>query len=385
MIYLHTRQLIKKFYLFVRKGLLSAFSGFRKQRAGGAFPPPDGRILILSQRRLGDAVLSLPLFPALKGRFPASSITVLANASIREVFDLCPEVHHVMPVQRGESPGQWARLIREVRKNRFHLVIDLNTDGSLFSGLIAGLSGAEVSIGYEGAGRGIFFDEVLPEPQEEMHLTDLVLSTLAPLGVEHPSRQVVLSLPEEEREIRSGALWRREDVDDLPLLGIHPGATHPTQRWPLEYYAELADKVIETGLGRVILCGGPGDGELIRKVRDRMRERPKIAPPFCSLTEFAALLSRLDYLVCNNSGPLHLACAVGTKTVSFMGPTRAGQWWPAGEGHIVFRRDDLPCIGCNLGRCKMRAHDCMRSVSPEEVFDRIRSRIMNEPKAPQKI
>lgn len=369
MIYYRFRAFLKTMFLSFRKGSLLLLSRFRTGKPARRVPGRPDRILVISQRRLGDAVLSLPVFSALRGRCPEAQIIVLCPPAVRGVFDLCSEVDDVMvDAGRGSLLGV-GKIFRVLREKALDLVIDLNTDGSLFPALLVGLSGAGFSIGYGQDGRGVFFDESFPAPSEEEHTVERLLVLLEPLGIENPSREVRLVLPEGKRKSFSPAIQTGEGEENLPLVGVHPGATHWTQRWPVEYFAELADELIVHGPARVILCGGPSDWEAIRRVQERMRTTPDVAPPFPSLREFAFFLARLDLLVCNNSGPLHLACAVGTKTFSFMGPTRAAQWWPRGSGHHVFRRNDLPCIGCNRGYCSTGGHDCLRGILPGDVFE----------------
>ena len=85
---------------------------------------------------------------------------------------------------------------------------------------------------------------------------------------------------------------------------------------------------------------------------------------------WAALLQRMDILICNNSGPMHIAAAVGTPTISFMGPTQYPRWKPWGEGHIIVRKN-IPCIGCNNGFCRIKTHECMQRIEVSEVMQHL--------------
>ena len=88
-----------------------------------------------------------------------------------------------------------------------------------------------------------------------------------------------------------------------------------------------------------------------------------------------ALIQHCRLLVCNNSGPLHLATALGTPTVSLMGPTLPDRWWPRGEGHLVIRKD-LPCMPCNEGFCRIKTLDCMNQITVEEVLDAVGKQVL---------
>jgi heptosyltransferase-2 len=114
----------------------------------------------------------------------------------------------------------------------------------------------------------------------------------------------------------------------------------------------------------VILFGGPADEGLVQRIQSRMSGTTlKVVTP--DIRWFAALLSNCRLLVCNNSGPLHVASALGIPTVSFMGPTVKELWSPLGEKHTVLRIDGLACIGCNRGICPTGSRDCMRLITPE--------------------
>lgn len=287
---------------------------------------------------------------------------------------MLPEVQEV--IEYGGN-SQWGPIVdslavsRELRKRRFDLLIDLNTDGGLEFAFLSSFSRAACSIGYAQFGRGVLYDRPLEFPESPIPMVELMLNTLSPLSIASPTRS--LRLPVKEEDLHG--LYERLPWVQLSgngyLVGLHPGGHHPTQRWPVEYYADLADHLIATGEVQVVLCGGGRDQPLIRQICSRMTEIPHVAPHTLPLRAFAALISRCHLFICNNSGPLHLACAVGTRTVSFMGPTRAVQWWPSGEGHVVFRKSELPCIGCNQGSCETETHVCMRGIRPQPVFEAV--------------
>jgi ADP-heptose:LPS heptosyltransferase len=151
------------------------------------------------------------------------------------------------------------------------------------------------------------------------------------------------------------------------LIGLHPGGRHPTQRWGAERFARLAGRLSELGSRPVVLGGGPDAGDV-----DRIRRLAPVEVPHLETDADAKSLARalagLDLLVCNNSGPLHLASLIGVPTVSTMGPTRPELWWPAGHRARVLRRDELDCIGCNSGRCRMPSHLCMDLITVDDVL-----------------
>ncbi len=170
----------------------------------------------------------------------------------------------------------------------------------------------------------------------------------------------------------SARKWLHERRNgSLPFVGFHPGASCETQRWPAEYFSELGTLLLREGQRGLILFGGPADRKLVESMARRIGETA-LTCITGDVRRFSALLACCQLLVCNNSGPLHVACALGIPTVSFMGPSVKERWSPRGNRHRVLRRDRLPCIGCNRGRCAMKTHDCMRQIGPEEVLEVIR-------------
>jgi heptosyltransferase-2 len=118
-----------------------------------------------------------------------------------------------------------------------------------------------------------------------------------------------------------------------------------------------------TGLKPVVL-GGPADIPLVKGILSRMNASVPVMLS-SDLRESMALISQLSALVCNNSGPLHIAAALKVPTVSFMGPTVKSLWTPSGSCHCVLRADDLNCIGCNSGACRRGTLECMQRLTPE--------------------
>ncbi len=372
------RQLTKRAYLAFRETFLQILFGLLPNKKNKVPEHEPERILVISQQRLGDAVLSVPFFQTLHDKYPMSAICVLTNPYVREFYEMIPEISCFIEYPRSESGlriKDLLVLLSKIRKQNYELIIDLNTDGRLEYALITKLSRADFSVGYGQNGRGFFYDYSIISPNGKIHFVKKTMKILSVFGIKRTKQISQIKVSHQAcHEARTYLSQSGVQTGDV-MIGLHPGGYHPTQRWPEESFAKLADTLLGSGLGKVILCGGPGDAARIRAIKACMKEEPLLMPEQMNLKQFAALLSMLDLLVCNNSGPLHLAAAVGTSTVSFMGPTDADQWWPVGEDHVVFRKNELSCIGCNLGYCKIKTHECMRRISWEEVFQSIRERL----------
>jgi ADP-heptose:LPS heptosyltransferase len=151
-----------------------------------------------------------------------------------------------------------------------------------------------------------------------------------------------------------------------PRIAVHPGGHYPAQRWPVERFAVVAVALAAKRGGKVVIIGGPGEDELVRTLYRYGAEHAVIVPAVDVLT-LAAVMSRCDLLLGNNSGPLHLAGAIGLPTVSVMGPTDPARFWPMGREQTVLRRADVACSPCTRGSCG--PHDCLVGIGVSEVIE----------------
>jgi heptosyltransferase II len=360
-------EILKSVYLNLRGIILHAAGTCVRQE--GEAPLQSGsikRILFIRLDRIGDVVLSTPALRALKQHFQGAELTVLLRSSTRGLVEHNPFVDRIITV---DSAAESVGVIRDLRASRFDLVVDPYDDWPLESALVAGLSGARVRIGYAVAGREAFFTLRIRKPGPERHMTDVVMDSLKPLGIspDDVCPHVFLS----KEELASARAWLQERRNgSLPFIGFHPGASCETQRWPVEYYSKLGTLLLREGQRGLILFGGPADRHLV----DEMARQIGDTVLTCitgDIRRFSALVACCQLLVCNNSGPLHVACALGIPTVSLMGPSVKERWSPQGNMHRVLRRNSLPCIGCNHDHCDVKTHDCMRQIGPENVLEAI--------------
>jgi len=325
------------------------------------------RILFIRIDRVGDLVLSTPAIRALKEGFPSSELTVLAGPAAAPLLKHSPHAVNVIVYDRSRGFRAKAALAKDLRRMQFDLAVDPYDDRELETAWIAGASGAPLRIGYPCGGREALLTQVVKRPEPDQHIIETVLGVLKPLGI--PTGSFLPEIFLTASEVESARRWLAQQGSDTgAFVAIHPGAFYETQRWPAEYYAALADRIMETNRLKVILFGGPGDEEIVDRILSLTKTRI-VRCVTADIRSFAARLSQCRLLVCNNSGPLHVGAALGVPTVSFMGPTVRQRWYPRGDRHTVLRIDELPCIGCNAGTCRIGTHDCMWKIRPERVME----------------
>ncbi len=330
------------------------------------------RIAVLRLDRLGDLVLTLSLLRALKRRWPSADVTLVCREAVAPLAQAQPDIDRLMTV-RGVSgragrlmeQGERLQLQARLRAERFDLVIDPLNGEELETALLAWHSRARYRVGFSTAGRGLFFTHVAPARPDQSFL-EQQQALAAVIGVElDPEEPPCLMVTPAERDAALARL-RREGLDPaLPIIGIHPGGYYPSQRWPLGRFLQLARFLERERQCQVAFFGTRAEERLIAQIGMDVGQR--VAVFFgLELREFMALINGCRVLVCNNSGPLHLASALGVPTVSTMGPTDPIRWRPVGQGHVVVRKP-LWCSPCGEGQCPLGTHACMMAISVEEI------------------
>jgi len=327
------------------------------------------KILFIRIDRIGDIVLSTPALKAIKQAFPHSDMTVLASPSNSPIIFNNPNIDHIVVYDRRGRLIDRIRVIQKLRESGFDLAIDPYADYELETALIAFFSGAKRRIGYASYGREVLFNLPAPEIRSSGHFIDLTLDVLKPLNIDINDKTPEIYLTDDEKKWAGGWLNKKE-LGCNPVIGMHPGAYYETQRWPPERFAELIELLQKDKKLDVIIFGGPGDEHLVDRICSILHGEVTTYITH-DLRKLAALISCCHVFVCNNSGPLHMSVAIGTPTISFMGPTIKERWMPIGNIHTVLRIDDLPCIGCNKGYCRINTHDCMHLITAEIVINAI--------------
>jgi ADP-heptose:LPS heptosyltransferase len=281
-------------------------------------------ILVIDFGQLGDVVLSLPALHAIRKRFPLARITVAVGKSCAPVVELsgyADATHVVDRVALRDGPKPWAilrilSLVKDVRRAQFDFVIDLHSMSE--TNLLGFFSGASTRLFARRPGRSLdYLSNFRPRPAIEdrsAHAVDRYLSVVAPLGVEKISRvPKLVTRAGDDAAIEQ--LLKRERADaGAPLVGLFPGAGHPSRRWPLDRFAELAGKLSrETGV-KIVVFAGPEERAIVKEMREKFGKGVIIFDRL-TIPQLASALARLAVLISNDTGPMHIASAVGASVV----------------------------------------------------------------------
>lgn len=354
---------------------MSAFS-----RNGSVPMEQIRRILIIKPSSLGDVVNALPFLSSLRQRYPDRHIAWLVEEEAAGLLLGHPFLDRVIVsgrrrwAQELQRPLRWpatlreiAVLIAELRHGRYDLVVDLQ--GLLKSALMVIAAGARFRVGLAGTREGSAhaLTHLVPLPAGSVHAVDRYLEAARFLGADPVSKTFVFpSRPEDGA--RAEALLAEADVTpDNPVIALNPQARWPTKLWGEEQFARLGEILARRHGARLLVIGSLSDLPRARRLASRMSPAPFVMAGRTDLKLLVALLKRIDLLVTVDSGPMHVAAALGTPLVALFGPTDPRLIGPYGADAVVLRVP-LPCSPCSKRRCQIKEDRlCMQSISVEDV------------------
>jgi len=343
------------------------------------------RILIIKLSSLGDIVHALPTVNALRDRFPQARITWLVDAAWREIPDGVAAVDEVLinplpsgktfrfPRDLGRIGAYWRgvkAMRRELRARQFDAALDLH--GLFRSAIWCQWSGAPVRVGLrDNVHEFNYLFLTHRVPPAGRHAVERMLGVAHYFGADITHPRFGYQPPPAAQQFADEFL-AGHGVRATPLIGINAGASRPTNRWDTDKFAAVADALAQDLGGRIILFGAPSDLPRTHEIARRMKEPPLVAAGQTTISQLAALLQRCALLVSGDTGPMHLATAVGTPVVALFGPAAPWLTGPYGKQHTVIEKE-LPCRPCfhRPRACRGRI-DCLKMISAEEVAAAVR-------------
>jgi heptosyltransferase-2 len=345
------------------------------------------KILIIRLDRVGDLVLSLPAIGALRRRFPQAKISVMTRPYTKSLLEGHPLVDEVIVYDyekrgRHSSGIGYFRMLKEVMTRRFDAAVVLHP--GIRSYLVPFLCGIPYRIGYRDGNAWLLTQALRDQRREgQKHESRYAMDLAAVLGADpvvDSSSTRLLPVDGIAREKISEIFQENGITPNEKLVAFHPGASCPSKRWPQENFRSLAQKVLEESGCRVVIVGDGGEESTARSIAEGLGSRVLDLAGQLSLRELAALLSRCELLVSNDSGPVHVAAAVGTRVISLFGRNQAGlsvqRWKPLGHGHAVIQKD-VGCVVCLAHRCTI-GFECMKAIHVEDVLAQFRKMIQKE-------
>jgi ADP-heptose:LPS heptosyltransferase len=335
------------------------------------------RILLLRLERIGDLVMALPAIRDVRSLAPSAQIHLVVGSWNASLARAVPAVDHVETLdarwlsREREGVGLAAIVKRawEWRPRRYDLAINFEPD--VRSNLVLAASGARRTAGWASGGGGPVLDLSL-DFDASAHTSSNARRLVAAAFGRHPgeSARPLLVVPE---LAAASAAARLRAGRGGPLVGVQVSGGRAIKQWDPDRFADVAARLADTRGATIVATGGPGDRELVERFRAALVPRPIIdATENEDLILSAALLAELDLLVTGDTGPMHLAAAVGTPVVAVFGPSDPERYATSGPLDRVIRVE-LPCSPCNRirrppARCVGHTPDCLTHVGVDEVF-----------------
>ena len=349
------------------------------------------KILLINPFGIGDVLFTTPIIHTLKDTFSGVKIGYLCNSRGQAILENNPYVDYVFVYERDEfealrkkSSFLWLKKIvvflNQIKKEHFDLALDFSLNTQF--GFFCWLAGIQERAGFDFKKRGWFLTKKIKlSGYSGKHIVEYYAELLRFLGVELKYRKLELCLKKEDID-KADEMLTKAGILQADLAGIIPGAGRSwgkdayLKHWPAEKFAQLADKIIEEHRVKIIIMGDLSEQVIAEKLIKNMRHKAVDLSGITTIGELSALLSKMKLVITNDGGPLHMAVALGIKTVSIFGPVdeRVYGPYPLSQSHIVIKKD-TPCRPCyqnfKMPECQ-RNRDCIDSVGIEDVLEAAR-------------
>lgn len=342
------------------------------------------KILILKPSSLGDVVQALPVARLLRLRFPGARLHWWVNADLAPLLEDDPDIARIVPFERRhwarpESIGRGINAIRQLRSERYDWVLDLQ--GLARSAALAWLARGRLTVGLEDwrEGAPALFDVSVPRPSPTTHAVDWYLAVLRTLEV--PVDRTFDWLP-----IRPGAaaaVAAQSGPPDSVWIALQPGARWRNKRWPADRFAETAQRLIsENPHCRIAVLGGAADRPLGAGIAAVGGSRVLDLTGRLTLPEMVEWIRRCAVLVTNDTGPMHVAAALGRPVVGIFGPTDPRRTGPYGQTDQILRVP-MPCAPCLKPSCHLEDPiACLTRIPVQSVVEAVTARLRSPVPAP---
>jgi lipopolysaccharide heptosyltransferase I len=336
------------------------------------------KILILKPSSLGDVIHALPVLRLLKRHFPKGEIYWWLDAALVPLLENDPDLSGIILFQRKRwaAPARWLEIaasLRVMRQHHFDWAIDLQ--GLARSSLFAWLANAGLTVGLDNVREGsregarALYDVTPPRAPAHMHAVDRYLAVLPLLGVPvHRNFDWLPSRPEMAAQVEQK--WHPAGSRWVALL---PGGRWDNKRWPVQYFVALVNLMRQTPEVKFVILGSRDEHSLGQTIAATDPERCLNLAGLTSLEEMIEWIRLSRLIITNDTGPMHVAAALGRPVVALFGPTDPLSTGPYGQLGNVLQNTSLPCVPCMNQNCFYREPlACLHSITPLAVFQKAR-------------
>jgi len=332
------------------------------------------RILIFNVNWLGDVLFSTAVIRNIRRNFPDSFIACIIPARCYQVLKGNPHLDEIIIFDEKDRHKGALGLLNfaaRLKEKKFDLVFLLHR--SFTRALLARMAGIPQRIGYNVKRRGFLLTKKIPQPHpDSLHRVDYYLNIIEQAGLRVEDRYPDFFIDEQDREFVEKFLEKSSVRKGDYLVVLNPGGNWPQKRWPKEYWAALADRLIKEFNAKVIITGSYNDRSRVDSIIGSMREKAVSACDLLNLKQLAALACKADLFITADTGPMHIANAAGAKLIlALFGPTSPELTGPVPDKNVIIIQKDVGCkIPCYVTECI--DNRCMKAITVEDVMEKIR-------------
>jgi len=335
-------------------------------------PELPRKVALMRASRIGDFICATPAFRSLRMALPQAEMTLIGMPFVEELVMRSPQLDRFIPfpgfpgmAEQFFDPRQTVQFFQQMQAEQFDLAIQMHGSG-VYSNPFTLMLGARVTAGFvrEGdpAGR---LDAALPMPLNR-HEVRRVLALTTFLGASPQGEETEFPLLAEDTKAAETLLAGAE----RPLIGLHPAAREMTKRWAPERFIALGTELQQRYGGTVVVLGGVEERRLGDTIAQTMGQSCRNLAGRTSLAVLGGVISQLSIFVTNDSGPAHVAYALGTPTVTIFGGTDPAVWGPLkGQQHRILAHA-VPCRPCDYGECPV-GYTCLENVTAQQVVEKV--------------
>jgi len=339
------------------------------QRGRQRIDPSDiKKILIIRLRRIGDIIMTTPALSALRKGFPNAFISYVVEKPYRELVEGHPELDKVIVLEKKQGARDFFRLIRSIRKEKYDVVLDFH--GGPRASLITFFSKAKLKIGYRIKYRNFIYHIKLARKPEtgQLHSVESHINFVRALGVDIKSPSP-LNLPHARKDEAEKVekILKENGLEGFKIITIHIGAGNEFRDWGTDNWIELIDFLAQRNDVKIVLIGANEDKEAEKEILKRIKGSTLSQVGKLNLREVRELISHSSLFAGPDSGPMHIAASTSTPIVALFGPTLPANFapWQAIASLIEKKYD---CRPCKQRECVYKDYRCLRSITPEEVY-----------------
>ena len=324
------------------------------------------KILVIKPAAIGDVLLATPAAENLRYNFPDAEINFLTQKFCKEILNGNPFISRVLTYDLSLDGGWF--IISKIRKQRYDLVVDLF--GNPRTALITFFSKAKYKVGFKFRQRKYAYNIKLDSRGGEVHNAEFNLDALRALGLEVKTAIPKFYINRVHTEF-ADKFFRDNGLEGKPVIGVNPCGTWPTKVWYLEKFAELIKK-LGSSYRFLIFWGYDEERMQAEKLREMTGDNVLLIPK-TDLKYTGAMMRKCKVFLTNDTGPMHIASALGVNVAAIFGPTNSHLQGPLNKNSIVIKNESLSCLGCNLTKiqdCPYQ-HKCMAELSVDTVYEKM--------------